>query len=456
MKKLFFIVALLLSFRGFSQGLLTSKEVSESITTFTPSNIQSRGVGNLPIQSLKVKRLRLDTLIKAISGDLQIGLNLKANILNPTFEGNRVSINSTTPTIMMVNTANNANINALELSANQEIKVGNGALIMQGNGGINSMYIQNNDGNVGIGTNTPTAKLEVDGSIKFGNGIDLQTALNNKANSSNPSFTGTSLFSKDFQSIGSPIPSGVVLITNPSFTYTSIELGVGSGINGSWLQARSILSNTSQYFTLNPTGGNVGVGITNGTKTLSVNGSIGFGGLASKDLQTELNLKANLTDLTSKANVTDVNALLNFKVNNISFIDSIAALKNIIQNLVVTPDNKIIVKPTQKIELFKSFNSELETETNYTWKGRTIYTQKFLINWASPDIVLVSGVQDMYYAKHVDVSINNENGFEERYITMGRSIEFNPTNNTIKAYRPDLTTGRYAQQAEIIIQYTKQ
>lgn len=98
--------------------------------------------------------------------ELDKNSSLYAPKLNPTFTGNRVVINSVTPTIMMVNTANNAEINALELSANQEVKVGNGALIMQGNGGTNSVYIQNNNGNVGIGTNLPTSKLNVVGTVK--------------------------------------------------------------------------------------------------------------------------------------------------------------------------------------------------------------------------------------------------------------------------------------------------
>lgn len=67
MRKLLFIGLLLLSYSGFSQGILTSTEVKDAILTITPSNAQSRVTGNLPIQALKVKRLRLDTLLKVAS-----------------------------------------------------------------------------------------------------------------------------------------------------------------------------------------------------------------------------------------------------------------------------------------------------------------------------------------------------------------------------------------------------
>lgn len=126
-------------------------------------------------------------------------------------------------------------------------------------------------------------------------------------------------------------------------------------------------------------------------------------------------------------------------------------------NLILTPDGKIIVKPAQRIELYKNFYSESEVATNYTWKGKIIYTQKFLIDWYSDNIILVSGVDYLYYFKHVDVATNNVTGVEERNVSViGPTIEFNPITHTIKAYRPPLVNGRYAQQAEIVIQYTKQ
>jgi hypothetical protein len=123
----------------------------------------------------------------------------------------------------------------------------------------------------------------------------------------------------------------------------------------------------------------------------------------------------------------------------------------------LTPDRKIIVRPAGRIELFKNFYSEPEVASMYTWKGKIIYNQKFLINWASDNVTLVTGVDYMYYSHHVDTAINAQTGAEERIVPMtGPSIVFDPVTHTIKAYRPPLTSGRYAQQAEITIEYTKQ
>jgi hypothetical protein len=136
----------------------------------------------------------------------------------------------------------------------------------------------------------------------------------------------------------------------------------------------------------------------------------------------------------------------------------IAAISNYVKsNLILTPEGKIIVKPTERIELFKNFYSEPETATNYTWKGKIIYTQKFSIHWVSDNVLLTSGVEYLYYSKHVEVSINSVTGQDERYVTAtGPTIVFDPINHTIKAYRPALTNGNYAQYAHITIQYTKQ
>jgi hypothetical protein len=67
MKKLLFIFLTFWSFGAFSQGLLSTAEIKNNITTLATQNMQSRATGNLPIQSLKVKRLTLDTLLKVAS-----------------------------------------------------------------------------------------------------------------------------------------------------------------------------------------------------------------------------------------------------------------------------------------------------------------------------------------------------------------------------------------------------
>ena len=143
-------------------------------------------------------------------------------------------------------------------------------------------------------------------------------------------------------------------------------------------------------------------------------------------------------------------------IGNLTSDTLIAAVaENVKQNLIVTPDNKVVMKTAQKIELFKEFSSENETETNFSWKGKTIYTQKILLTWASPSVQILTGVDYLYYAKMVDMTYD-ANGNEIRVVPMlGPTIYYNPSTHTLTAYRPGVESGHYGQRAEIVIQYTK-
>jgi hypothetical protein len=133
----------------------------------------------------------------------------------------------------------------------------------------------------------------------------------------------------------------------------------------------------------------------------------------------------------------------------------IAAISDEVRkNLIITPDWRIIVKPSEKIELNIPFTSVPETETNYTWDGKTIYTQKFLVTWASPDLELVSNVRHLYSARMVDVSINPNGDEVKNLVWLGKPIILNSAKKII-AYRPPLDNNHTAQRAEITIQYTK-
>lgn len=191
---------------------------------------------------------------------------------------------------------------------------------------------------------------------------------------------------------------------------------------------------------------------------LSLSASCQVGNFSTQELQ-DYNLQLGVRMITKK--VPEI--LLPGQMPNRRFFGNlttdtlIAAISNYVRNnLILTPDGKIMVKPAQRIELYKNFTSEPETATNYTWKGKILYTQKFLINWASDDIALISGVDDLYYYKHIDASVNSNNGREERYVPiLGPTIVYDPLTSIVKAYRPALTTGHHFQQAEIILQYTK-
>ena len=94
----------------------------------------------------------------------------KAPINNPTFTGSRVGIESDSPTIYLKNSITSTGINAIELLPNNDVKIANGSILVNAFGGNPTVYVQNNNGNVGIGTITPTAKLDVVGALKLTNG----------------------------------------------------------------------------------------------------------------------------------------------------------------------------------------------------------------------------------------------------------------------------------------------
>ena len=100
----------------------------------------------------------------------------------------------------------------------------------------------NSSGNVGIGTTNPRTKLHVSG-----------------------------LTGDDDPALGSSTAPFFV-----SNTATSYGLNIGvNNVGASWLQAQSNTSAIAYEMSLNPLGGNVGVGFINPSKKLDVNGSLG-------------------------------------------------------------------------------------------------------------------------------------------------------------------------------------
>lgn len=119
--------------------------------------------------------LKFDKAGGAVTGDIAVTGNVGIGTYTPTsalhVKGNRIAIESESPTIFLKNTVNGNGINALEFSANNDVKIANGGMIIQSGGGSATVYVQNNNGNVGIGTTTPSEKLEVNGSAKFGSAV---------------------------------------------------------------------------------------------------------------------------------------------------------------------------------------------------------------------------------------------------------------------------------------------
>lgn len=171
MKKLTFIVAFLLSFSGFSQGVLTSAEIKGAILTITPSNMQSRSAGNLPIQSLKVKRLRLDTLLKVASEGITMGVSNKADLsyVNTQLAGK--------PSIAQVNTIVSPKMDSVRVKSLLTLKADLTAL---------NSKVETSTFNSALATKANNMDLALKA-----NTADVNALLNFKAPTLNPTFTGT-------------------------------------------------------------------------------------------------------------------------------------------------------------------------------------------------------------------------------------------------------------------------
>jgi hypothetical protein len=124
-----------------------------------------------------------------------------------------------------------------------------------------------NGGNVGIGTTSPNQKLHVNGATQLGD-INATTNFNTVALKvvEGTISTGPTLGS-------GTVGAQAVLYSNGAFgMYTGV-----SGTGNTWMQSQRNDANTATYnILLNPLGGNVGIGVTNPSARLHVDGTVRF------------------------------------------------------------------------------------------------------------------------------------------------------------------------------------
>jgi hypothetical protein len=120
----------------------------------------------------------------------------------------------------------------------------------------NALVIKATNGNVGIGTTTPGAKLDVNGSIRN------QTSANSFANGYTAAFGKTRVLD----------PS------NPQFElwHDGVRVGQFSFANGTLHYGTHLGSGAQTTYLTILDGGNIGIGHTNPPRRLTVNGHIGF------------------------------------------------------------------------------------------------------------------------------------------------------------------------------------
>jgi hypothetical protein len=138
-------------------------------------------------------------------------------------------------------TTNTASEGFALFNSNGTFQVNSGG-IPNNTSGTNRISIIGSSGNVGIDTTSPRTKLHVSG-----------------------------LTGDDDPTLGSS--TAPLFISNTANSY-GLNVGVNN-VGASWLQAQSNTSSTAYEMSLNPLGGNVGVGQINPSYKLDVNGSLG-------------------------------------------------------------------------------------------------------------------------------------------------------------------------------------
>lgn len=196
--------------------------VETHLTTTTPQGIANLIIGEGSVVSGTFSSTPFNTV--------SINLKVEVDITGGTTFANMGTVSlKSVPYALSANTVNISGTTGQTLTHN-------------GITWTSSSNLFNNGTNVGVGTSTPTAKFTITGSL------------------SNPTIPST-------------VSSGILRIGNQNYTAEGIDIGhsPASPFSG-WLQVG--YSGGAEPFSLQPLGGNVGIGTLNPTEKLDINGQI--------------------------------------------------------------------------------------------------------------------------------------------------------------------------------------
>lgn len=200
----------------------------DDIQSMTGS-LQVSGSTHYILGGVSINKKTADTTLD-VSGSIT-GLGLRTNSTNTNY--NFISRDSAGNALFVQSVQSNSNQNIATFQyGSATVNAGN--IVLQVSKDIS--YFTNTD--VGIGTTTPSSRLQID---------------------------------KSSQTIGGTTPNGALLVSSLTAGNAVLEIGVDP-TSLSYLQSRNITSTTPYQLLLNPDGGNVGIGNTLPTYKLDIAG----------------------------------------------------------------------------------------------------------------------------------------------------------------------------------------